>query len=151
MGDGCTHESGAGWPGFVHGGEGTQARAGVERPFGSQQPICQCGLSANTEPVWHGAVDESQGELLGARSLALGHNAPMESWFASLKKEEVHLTKYATRAAARTAIFDYVEVFYAPKEVPLGDNNVRRHSKINNQSPIDFEKNWYEQQLKKAA
>ena len=75
----------------------------------------------------------------------------MESWFASLKKEEVHLTKYATRAAARTAIFDYVEVFYAPKEVPLGDNIVRRHSKINNQSPTEFEKQWCDQQLKKAA
>ena len=42
-------------------------------------------------------------------------NAPMESWFASLKREELHLTKYATQIAARTAIFDYVEVFYALK------------------------------------
>ena len=75
----------------------------------------------------------------------------MESWFASLKKEEVHLTKYATREAAKTAIFDYVETFYAPKEVPLGDNPVRRHSKINNQSPTDFEKKWQGQQIKKAA
>jgi len=73
----------------------------------------------------------------------------MESGFASLKKEEVHLTKYATRAAARTAIFDYVEVFYAPKEVPLEDNPVRRHSKINNQSPYDFERQWHQAQLKK--
>ena len=76
-------------------------------------------------------------------------NAPMESGFASLKKEEVHLTKYATRAAARTAIFDYMEVFYAPKEVPLGDNPVRRHSKINHQSPHDFERQWHQAQLKK--
>ena len=78
-------------------------------------------------------------------------NSPMESWFASLKKEEVHLPKYATRAAAKTAIFDYVEVFYAPKEVPLGDSPVRRHSKINNQSPTEFEKQWQVQQLKKSA
>ena len=73
----------------------------------------------------------------------------MESGFASLKKEEVQLTKYATPAAARTAIFDYVEVFYAPKEVPLGDNPVRRYSKINNQSPHDFERQWHQAQLKK--
>ena len=66
----------------------------------------------------------------------------MESWFASLKKEEVHLTKYATRATAKAAIFEYVEVFY---------NNVRRHSKINNQSPADFERQWHQQQLMKAA
>ena len=69
-------------------------------------------------------------------------NAPMESWFASLKKEEVYLTKYATRAAAKTAIFDYIEVFY---------NNVRRHSKINNQAPAEFERQWQEQQIEKAA
>ena len=69
-------------------------------------------------------------------------NAPMESWFASLKKEEVHLTKYATRAAAKSAIFDYVEIFYNP---------VRRHSKINNQSPHDFERQWHQAQLTKAA
>jgi putative transposase len=69
-------------------------------------------------------------------------NAPMESWFASLKKEEVHLTKYATRAAAKSAIFDYVEIFYNP---------VRSHSKINNQSPHDFERQWHQAQLTKAA
>ena len=69
-------------------------------------------------------------------------NAPMESWFASLKKEQVHLTKCATREAAKTAIFDYVEVFY---------NLIRRHSKINNLSPTEFEKQWQAQQLEKAA
>ena len=69
-------------------------------------------------------------------------NAPMESWFASLKKEEVYLTKYATRAAAKVAIFDYIEVFYNP---------IRRHSKINNQSPAEFERQWQEQQIVKAA
>ena len=69
-------------------------------------------------------------------------NAPIESGFAGLKTEAVQLTKYATRAAARLAIFDDVEVFY---------HQVRRHSKINNQSPADVERQWQEQQLKKAA
>ena len=69
-------------------------------------------------------------------------NAPMESWFASLKKEEVYLTKYATRAAAKVAIFDYIEFFYNP---------IRRHSKINNQSPAVFERQWQKQQIEKAA
>lgn len=58
-------------------------------------------------------------------------NAPMESWFASLKKEQVHLQHFKTRAHARSNIFDYIEVFY---------NKVRRHSKINNMSPADFER-----------
>ena len=39
-------------------------------------------------------------------------NAPMESFFASLKKEHVHHARFRTRADARTAAFEYVEVFY---------------------------------------
>ena len=69
-------------------------------------------------------------------------NAPMESWFASLKKEQVHHQRYASRAAARIAIFEYIEVFY---------NKIRRHSKINNLSPADFERQWREKQKKKVA
>ena len=38
--------------------------------------------------------------------------APMESFFASLKKEHVHQARFRTRAEARAAVFDYVEVFY---------------------------------------
>ena len=53
----------------------------------------------------------------------------MESWFATLKKEQVHLQYYATRAAAKSDIFEYIEVFY---------NKFRRHSKINNVSPSGF-------------
>ena len=54
-------------------------------------------------------------------------NAPMESFFATLKKELVHLENYETRAAARQSIFEYVEVFY---------NRVRRHSALNYLSPV---------------
>jgi len=57
-------------------------------------------------------------------------NAPMESFFATLKKELVHLENYATRAEARQSIFEYVEVFY---------NRVRRHSALNYLSPVNFE------------
>lgn len=56
------------------------------------------------------------------------------------EERRVHLTKYAARAAAKTAIFNCVEVFYTPTEVPIGDNNVRSYSKIDNQSLTDFEK-----------
>ena len=69
-------------------------------------------------------------------------NAPMESWFASLKKEQVHLEHYPTRALATLAIMEYIEVFY---------NRIRRHSKINNPSPINFEQQWNEEQSNKAA
>jgi transposase InsO family protein len=48
-------------------------------------------------------------------------NAPMESFFGSLKTELVHRTTFPTRAAARRAIFGYIETFY---------NRRRRHSGV---------------------
>ena len=58
-------------------------------------------------------------------------NAPMESFFATLKKELVHHETYATREAARVSLFDYIEVFY---------NRERRHSALGYVSPFAFEK-----------
>jgi len=39
-------------------------------------------------------------------------NAPMESFFASLKKEHVHQARFRIREAAKAAVFNYVEIFY---------------------------------------
>jgi transposase InsO family protein len=58
-------------------------------------------------------------------------NAPMESFFASLKKELVHGADFATRAEARAAIVEYIEVFY---------NNQRRHSSLGYVSPAEYER-----------
>jgi transposase InsO family protein len=57
-------------------------------------------------------------------------NAPMESFFASLKKELVHHEDYQTRAEARASIFEYIETFYNPK---------RRHSSLGYLSPAEYE------------
>jgi putative transposase len=57
-------------------------------------------------------------------------NAPMESFFASLKKELVHDADFATRAEARAALFEYIEVFY---------NGQRRHSSLGYVSPAEYE------------
>jgi putative transposase len=57
-------------------------------------------------------------------------NAPMESFFASLKKELIHDADFATRAQARAAIFEYIEVFY---------NTKRRHSSLGYMSPAEYE------------
>ena len=40
-------------------------------------------------------------------------NAPMESFFASLKKEHVHHARFRTREEARAAVFDYIETLWA--------------------------------------
>jgi putative transposase len=53
----------------------------------------------------------------------------MESFWASLKKEQIHHQHYATRAEAKADIFDYIECFY---------NTIRRHSALGNRSPLDF-------------
>ena len=45
-------------------------------------------------------------------------NAPTESFFNSLKTERVHGTRYRTKEEAMTDLFDYIEPFYAPQEVP---------------------------------
>lgn len=58
-------------------------------------------------------------------------NAPVESFFATFKRELVHRSAWSTRAEARADIFDYVEVFY---------NRTRRHSAIGYISPGDFER-----------
>lgn len=57
-------------------------------------------------------------------------NAPMESFFASLKKELIHGADFATWAEARAALFEYIEVFY---------NNQRRHSSLGYVSPAEYE------------
>jgi putative transposase len=58
-------------------------------------------------------------------------NSAVESFFASLKKERVHRTTYATRDTARADIFDYIEAFY---------NVRRRHSTLGQVSPLEFER-----------
>lgn len=57
-------------------------------------------------------------------------NAPMESFFATLKKELVHFEDYTTRSEARQSLFEYIETFY---------NRVRRHSALGYKSPTEFE------------
>jgi len=58
-------------------------------------------------------------------------NAPMESFFASLKKELVHDEDYATREHAKASIFEYIEAFY---------NRVRRHSTLGYVAPVEYER-----------
>jgi transposase InsO family protein len=55
-------------------------------------------------------------------------NAPMESFFASLKKEHVHQARFRTREAAKAAVFDYIEVFY---------NRQRLHSGLGYRTPAE--------------
>jgi len=58
-------------------------------------------------------------------------NAVAESFFASLKLELVYQVQWRTRAEARTATFEYIELLY---------NRRRRHSSLGCLSPVEFER-----------
>ena len=58
-------------------------------------------------------------------------NAVAESFFSSLKKERIKRKIYGTREEAKSEIFEYIEVFY---------NRKRRHSHLDQLSPMMFEK-----------
>ena len=59
------------------------------------------------------------------------NNAPMESFFHTLKTELVHYRTYATRDEARRDLFLYVEGFY---------NRQRLHSALDYRTPDKAER-----------
>jgi putative transposase len=102
-----------------------------------QRRLPEEGLLAHSDRGSQYASDHYQ-RLLGAHGIECSmsgvgqcwDNAPMESFFASLKKELVHHEDYQSRAEARTSIVEYIEVFYNPK---------RRHSSLGYVSPAEYE------------
>ena len=67
-------------------------------------------------------------------------NAVAESFFATLKTECVYPRRFATRAEAREAIFEFIEIFY---------NARRRHSTLGYVSPMEFEMKFIEGKKKR--
>ena len=57
-------------------------------------------------------------------------NAMMESFFSTLRAELTDLERFPTRQVARTAVFEFIEVFY---------NRQRLHSSLSYRSPLTFE------------
>lgn len=57
-------------------------------------------------------------------------NAMMESFFSTLRAELTDLQRFTTQQAARTAVFEFIEVFY---------NRQRLHSSLGYRSPLAFE------------
>jgi transposase InsO family protein len=60
-------------------------------------------------------------------------NALAESFWSTLDRELLHGKVFLTRAAARMALFDYIEARF---------NNGRRHSALGMLSPAEFESRW---------
>ena len=69
-------------------------------------------------------------------------NAPMESFFASLKTEHVHQVRFRTRDEARTAVFEYIEIFY---------NRQRLHSGVGYRTPAEARASMEATTMRSAA
>jgi len=82
---------------------------------------CACG-PAVVGSAWSDASMSRKGNCYD--------HAFIESFRSSLKYEVVYPHRFATRTEARTAIFDYIEVFY---------NRTRLHSSLGYLGPIQFE------------
>jgi len=70
-------------------------------------------------------------------------NAPVESFFASMKRELVHRRSFATHQEARSAVFEWIAVWY---------NRKRRHSTLGYLSPEQFEQQQlFQDPMRRAA
>lgn len=63
-------------------------------------------------------------------------NAAAESLFATIKRELVNRHRFPTRAAARGAVFEFIEVFY---------NRRRLHSSLGHLSPAEWERRFQQE------
>ena len=63
-------------------------------------------------------------------------NAPMESFWGTLKNELVYHQRYATREQAIREITEYIEVFY---------NRQRRQARLGYLSPVAYEQKFYKE------
>jgi transposase InsO family protein len=61
-------------------------------------------------------------------------NAPMESFWGTLKNELVHHRRFATRAEAIAAITEWIEIFY---------NRQRRQARLGYLSPVAYARQFY--------
>ena len=73
--------------------------------------------------------------LLGARSLPLGYNAPMESFWGTLKNKLAHHRKFETQQQAIEEITEYIEIFY---------NRQRKQERLGYLSPAAFTQRYYQ-------
>jgi transposase InsO family protein len=65
-------------------------------------------------------------------------NAPIESFWGTLKRELIHHKRYRTRQEAIQEITEYIEVFY---------NRQRRQKRLGYLSPVVYEQKFYAAQL----
>lgn len=107
----------------------------LESALNIRQPLR--GLIHHSDRGGQYAADDYQRRLVRAGAVSsmsrkgdCYDNAPIESFFGTLKKERIHRRKYWRRDEATDDIRDYIDGFYNPR---------RRHSELGGVSPIQFE------------
>lgn len=65
-------------------------------------------------------------------------NAPMESFWGTLKSELIHHRHYGTRKKAIRVISEYIEIFY---------NQQRRQARLDYLFPSAYERQFYEMRI----
>jgi putative transposase len=110
----------------------------LQRRQPAQGLICHSDRGSQyTAGVYTQALEAAGARQSMGRVATCFDNAACESFFATLKTELVHIRAWPTRQAARTAIYEYLEVFY---------NRRRRHSALNYLSPTEYERRYHQQQ-----
>lgn len=93
--------------------------------------------SQYTSHRYQADLAQQQVQVSMSRTGECWDNAPMESFWATLKRE-CATTMFETRSQAQAVIFEYVMVFY---------NRTRRHSRLGYLSPAAFEAQFQRQLL----
>ena len=83
-------------------------------------------------------LDKFQMKVSMSRKGNCYDNAPMESFWGTLKNELVYHQRYATREQAIKEITEYIEVFY---------NRQRRQERLGYLSPTQYERQFYERKI----
>lgn len=89
--------------------------------------------SQYTSATYRAKAEQAQMLLSMSRPGMPYDNAMAESFFGTLKLELMPERAFASREAARLAVFDYIEVFY---------NRTRMHSALGYQSPAQYEERF---------
>jgi transposase InsO family protein len=115
--------------------ESTLVQAALEQALRQRRPAVGCLHHSDRGSQYASGPYRQQLQRAGlvasmSRAGNCYDNAAMESFWGKLKTELVHRRNFASRAEARLAIFEYVEVFY---------NRQRLHSALGYKSPVDFE------------
>jgi len=84
-----------------------------------------------TNKDYQALLNENQMNISMSRRANCYDNAVAESFFKTIKSELTRKQKYTTQDEAKSAIFEYIEIFY---------NRKRMHSTLGYLSPVEYER-----------